>query len=305
MKTFALIISLLLHGSGLWSHTEPNARQHLASQALGGPISAAPTYTSRVASVINLPIKQSNAEFDLDTKSVLAVDAVTMLPLFAKNAEAKVPIASITKAITALTILQRHSLDEVVTIKKLPIYAPEDDTMGLIEGDTFTVRQLVQAAMIKSANDAADALALWDAGTIPKFTTRMNTAVAGWGITSSHFASPSGLQDTNNYATASDLARIGKLILTNSFIKTTVGTAHIGITSGQNHQFELNNTNILLENGRLYGIKTGYTVASGECLLGITTIHDHSVITVILGSNDRFGDTVRLINWIGSSYQWL
>jgi D-alanyl-D-alanine carboxypeptidase (penicillin-binding protein 5/6) len=305
MKSFALLIALLLHTTGLWSRAEPSAREHLASQALGQPIAAIIPSSKPVISIVSLPIKQTDIGLDLGAKTILAVDTTTMLPLYSKNAEAKVPIASITKTITALTILQRHSLDEVVTIKKLPTYAPEDDTMGLVEGDTFTVRQLVQAAMIKSANDAADALALWDADTIPKFTTRMNTTVAGWGITSSHFASPSGLQDTNNYATASDLARIGKLILTNPFIKTTVNTSHISITSGQNHQFELNNTNILLENGRLYGIKTGYTVASGECLLGITTIHDHSVITVILGSNDRFGDTVRLINWIGSSYQWL
>ena len=305
MKSFALAISLLLHATGLWSHTEPNAREHLTNQALGQPVLADIPRLEPVVSNAGIPFKQNDIGLDLGAKATLAVDTTTMLPLYSKNADAKVPIASITKTVTALTILQRHALDEVVTIKKLPIYAPEDDTMGLTEGDTLTVRQLVQAAMIKSANDAADALALWDAGTIPKFTVHMNNALKGWGITDSHFASSSGLQDINNFATASDLARIGKLILTNSFIKSTVNTSHINITSGQNHVFELNNTNILLENGRLYGIKTGYTVASGECLLGITTIHDHPVITVILGSNDRFGDTVRLINWIGSSYQWL
>ncbi len=214
-------------------------------------------------------------------------------------------ISSITKTITILTILQRHNINDVVTIKKLPQYGPEDEIIGLIEGDKLTVHDLVQAALIQSANDAADALALWDSGSTLKFASRMNEAVQGWGITDSHFVSPTGLQDTNNYATASDLAKIGKLILTNQFVKATVKTAATTITSEQNHTYQLKNTNILLENSLLYGIKTGYTLASGECLLGITTVNGHAVITVILGSNDRFGDTVRLINWIGSSYQWL
>lgn len=305
MKSLAIFIALILHSTGLWSHTEEVARGHLAAQALGRPVTAIIAQPKQNTVIASLPVKQHDSSLDLGAKNVLAVDASTMLPLYSKNPGAKVPIASITKVVTALTILQRHSLNEVVTIKKLPIYGPDDDIMGLSEGDSLTVRELLQAALIKSANDAADALALWDAGSTQKFTTHMNLALAGWGITDSHFSSPSGLQDTNNYATASDLARIGKLILTNQFIKDTVKTTSFAVTSSQNHRFNLNNTNTLLENSLLYGIKTGYTLASGECLLGITTISGHAVITVILGSNDRFGDTVRLINWIESSYQWL
>lgn len=177
--------------------------------------------------------------------------------------------------------------------------------MGLVEGDTLTVRQLMQAILIKSANDAADALAIWDAGSIPKFTSRMNSSVTDWGIPDTNFASPSGLQDKNNYATATSLAKIGKLILTNQFVRDTVKTRSITLTSSQNRTYELFSTNKLLENDQVYGIKTGYTFASGECFLGITTVNGHSVISVVLGSNDRFGDTERLTNWIGSTYQWL
>ncbi len=306
MKTFAISLAFILHATGLWSHTDPIAREHLTNQALGQSVNAPQSSLStQVNQLVGIPVRQRDSPLDLSAKNFLAVDADTMLPLNAKNSNAKVPIASITKTITILTILQRHNINEVVTIKKLPQYGPEDDTIGLIEGDKLSVHDLVQAALIQSANDAADALALWDSGSTSRFTTRMNEALSGWGITDSHFVSPSGLQDTNNYATASDLAKIGKLILTNEFVKTTVKTTSSSITTEQNHTYQLKNTNALLENGLLYGIKTGYTLASGECLLGLTTINGHSVITVILGSNDRFSDTVRLINWIGSSYQWL
>ena len=306
MKTIALLAAFVLHATGLWGLSDGVARQHLTKQVFDHSI-VENNHAEPVASInhISFPVRQRTTPLDLDARNILAVDAATMMPLYAKNPGSKVPIASITKTVTVLTILQHHSLDEIVTIKSLPNYTPEDDTIGLIVGDTLTVRQLIQASLIQSANDAADALAIWDAGSIPKFTMRMNAALADWGISDSHFVSPSGLQDTDNYANASDLARIGKLILTNSFVAETVKTGNISITSGQNHTYQLNNTNSLLENGLLYGIKTGYTLASGECLLGITTINGHSVITVILGSNDRFGDTVRLINWIGSSYQWL
>jgi len=305
MKSFALLVALLLHATGLWNQTDQTARQHLINQSLGQSLTGSIIELKSSEKLLSIPVRQRVMPVDIGAKNVLAVDVDTMLTLYSKNPGEKVPIASITKIVTILTILERHSLDEIVTIKKLPDYTPDDDTMGLVEGDSLTVRQLVQAALIKSANDSADALALWDAGSIPKFTSRMNAALARWGVTDSHFTSASGLTETNNYATASDLARIGKLILTNPFLRDTVKTTSLTVTSSQNHQFELKTTNTLLENSLLYGIKTGYTFASGECLLGITTIDGHSVITVILGSNDRFGDTVRLINWIESSYQWL
>ena len=306
MKAFALSLAFVLHATGLWAHTDPVAREHLTNQAMGQAANAANVSTSAdIPKLVGLPLRQRDIPLDTSAKNVFSVDTETMLPLYSKNPDAKVPIASITKTVTVITFLQRHNLNEVVTIKKLPQYGPEDETIGLVEGDKLSVRFLIQAALIQSANDAADALALWDAGTTTKFASHMNEALKEWGITGSHFASPSGLQDTNNYATASDLAKIGKLILTNQFVKATVKTKTATITTEQNHSYQLNNTNALLENGLLYGIKTGYTLASGECFLGITTVNGHEVITVILGSNDRFGDTVRLINWIGSSYQWL
>lgn len=305
MKEFALFLALFLNSTGLWTQTDQVAKEKIASQALGQQIEINSKPASANASVISLPVRQRETPLELGAKSSLAVDAQSMLTLYSKNPDEKVPIASITKTVTALTILKRHNLDEVVTIKSLPEYGPEDDTMGLVEGDTMTVRQLIQAILIKSANDAADALAIWDAGSIPKFTNRMNISVREWGIPDTNFAGPSGLQDKNNFATATSLVKIGKLVMTNKFVQETVKTPSITLTSGQNRTYELFSTNKLLENGQVYGIKTGYTLASGECFLGITTINNRAVITVVLGSNDRFGDTVRLTNWIGSTYQWL
>jgi D-alanyl-D-alanine carboxypeptidase (penicillin-binding protein 5/6) len=91
----------------------------------------------------------------------------------------------------------------------------------------------------------------------------------------------------------------------NPFIRTTVGYTNATIISSAGRRFDVTNTDTLLSGGNFYGIKTGYTLAAGQCFLGLTRINGHEVVTVILGSSDRFGASQALAGWIDRNWQWL
>jgi D-alanyl-D-alanine carboxypeptidase (penicillin-binding protein 5/6) len=133
----------------------------------------------------------------------------------------------------------------------------------------------------------------------------MNAKTAEWGITDTHFTNPTGLQDAGNYASAEALTKIAGLSLASPLTRQTIRQSSATITSGGGRVIPLQTTNKLLDSGKYYGIKTGYTPAAGECFVGLTRIQGHEVITVVLGAGDRFGTTQTLTNWIGRNWQWL
>ncbi len=301
MTSIALIIALALHLTGLWPHLTAGAQAEIARSARASlpaqPVASAP---------IAIPVQRQNEPLVLNrTSSVYALDRRTAMPLYSQNIDKKRPIASVTKLITVMVILDRHKTTDVVTIGKLPDYAIEAETMGLRQGEIFTVGDLVTAALVPSANDAADALAIYDSGSVTAFTARMNAKMAQWHISGTHFANASGLIDDGNYATARGLGQIAMLAMTQPFIAVTVKRPSAVITNAAGQTFSLTSTNRLLATGDFYGIKTGYTEASGECFIGITKISGHEVVTVMLGADDRFGDTRTLVNWISQTWQWL
>ncbi|HSX01054.1 MAG TPA: serine hydrolase, partial [Candidatus Saccharimonas sp.] len=224
---------------------------------------------------------------------------------YAQAPDQQRPIASVTKLITALVILSRHRPDETVTIGQLPAYPSDAELVGLQPGERYQLGDLVGAALVISANDAADALALYDSGTITKFAAQMNLKMSAWGISGTRFTNPSGLQDDGNYATAAALARISQLALANPFIKSTITQTSATFSSTAGRVLTGPSTNKLLATGQFYGIKTGYTQAAGQCFVGLARVGGHDVITVVLGSADRFGTTQELVNWISRNYQWL
>ena len=306
MKTIALLLILALHISGIWPHLSPTGQRHLVNNAsdIPGlvPTSALPSVQ---APFLPPPIRTNTANLDLNTASAIAIDRATATVLYAKNIGAHRPIASVTKIITALVVLSRHKSSEIITIPTLPKYPPEAETLGLVPGDTFRLGDIAEAALMPSDNDAADTLAIIDAGSTTKFAAKMNEKMAEWGITDTHFASASGLQDTNNYASAAALAKIASLAIHNPDFARIVNYQTATITSGQGRTYNLKTTNDLLASGQFYGIKTGYTQAAGECFVGLTRINGHDVITVVLGADNRFSATTTLTNWIGHTWQWL
>lgn len=252
-----------------------------------------------------VPVARNSSQPSLGAASVYAVDADSWTQLYAKDPDAERPIASITKIVTALVILRDHSLDESITVPQLPPYDPADAKLGLVPGEQFKLGDLLKAALIPSDNDAAEALALYDSGTISAFTGKMNGLAADWGISRTHFVSANGLVDQDNYATAANMARFADIALHNPDFARLTATQTASISDLDGRVFRLNTTNQLLgSDARVSGIKTGYTEAAGQSVVTLATIHGHRIITVILGSQDRFGETTTLLNWIERTYQW-
>lgn len=308
MKTLALAAALALQLTGLWPYLPAPARDRIAKTAVT-PRATVPSTTPTATAVtsLSLPLRASTAnQFSLDSNtSVIAIDRATATTLYAQDSGQQRPIASVTKLVTALVILSRHRPDELVTVGQLPDYDPSAELLGLRPGETYPLGELVRAALVISGNDAADALAMYDAGNLTKFAAQMNLKMADWNITGARFNNPSGLTDDGNYATADALARLSLLALQNPFIRDTVRQPTATLTSTNGRTLTGPSTNKLLSTGRYYGIKTGYTLASGECFVGLTRVNGHEVITVILGSSNRFAETEALVNWISRNYQWL
>ena len=257
----------------------------------------APSVPQRVAATPTPPLVTPDV-------TVYAVDAATMTPLYAQNETTPRPVASITKLMTLLVVLSDHNTGDKVTVGKLPTYDPSDELMGLSAGQVFSVKDLATAALVASANDAADALAIADAGSESAFISKMNLRATEWGITGAHFNSATGLTDQGNLISAVALAKIAKLALVNPTIRDLVKLPAATISDSAGHSYTLKTTNDLLAAGQFYGIKTGYTDAAGQCFVGLARINGHTIITVVLGSNNRFDDTTRLVNWIQGAWQW-
>lgn len=240
----------------------------------------------------------------LSAASAYAVDLSSGMPLYAFHADTQRPIASVTKLATALVIARQYQPTDSITVPKLPTYQSADEIMGLKAGERFSVHDLLSALLINSDDDAADALGIATSGSQEAFATHMNQLMSGWGIAVAHFSNPSGLTDAGNGASARAVAQIAALALHNATIKQLVATPAATIRDAAGRSFTLTTTNQLLQNGQFQGIKTGYTPAAGNCFVGLTTIQGHSVITVVLDSGNRFGDSQRLADWINQTYQW-
>lgn len=281
-----------LLGLGSWG---PILR--LAQQATTAPI----THERYV--IAPLPIGTA-PELNLTATSALVIDRSTGQTLYAKDPTKQLPIASITKLFTILVILRDHSLDEVVTVPPLPTYQPGAVLLAAPTGSKFTVEDLVKAALIPSDNDAADILAIHDAGTPAAFTAKMNQLMADWGIEDLHFTNTNGLIDSGNYATAQSLSQAGRLLLTSQTAKALVQTQAATIKDQSGRTYSLATTNELLKEPGFYGIKTGYTPQAGQCLVALAQVHGHDIISVLLGSQDRFGETKRLVDATSQGYTW-
>ena len=145
--------------------------------------------------------------------------------LLEKDISTPKPIASLAKLMTALVIMESHKPNEVVTVGKLPALGPEDQKLGLVEGEEITVGELLKAILIYSANDAANALAIYDSGSVEDFSKKMNGKAKLWGMTNSNFDEPSGLSSKNT-STPKDLIKLASVLSTNQTFKEITSTAN-------------------------------------------------------------------------------
>ena len=222
--------------------------------------------------------------------------------LAGKDASRKLPIASTTKIMEAIVVLQNGDLDEEVTVSgEAASYAtPAYSNVGLLPGDTLSVRELLMAALISSGDDAAYALAehVGGEGGVKRFVEMMNEKAQALGLENTHFENPVGLDDRDHYSSAGDLATMARVAMQQPEFRRIVATEYASIYT-PDREIPLTSTNELLFSYRpATGIKTGTTPAAGESLVSSASLGDESYVCVVLDSREeRFGASARMLRY--------
>lgn len=215
-------------------------------------------------------------------------------------------IGSITKLMTALVVLDENSLNDIVKVSEGATKV-EGSRIWLASGEKITIRDLIYGLLIHSGNDAAYALAIYNAGSVEKFAIKMNDKAGKLGLKNTHFTNPAGLDRDNNYSTAEDIALLGSFAYRNSFIRHAVSISKLTILSvNQQFKHELESTNtLLIRDPRFKGLKTGYTLEAGHSFAGVATLPNNaSLLTVVLDSPDRFKESIKLVDWAAENFNW-
>lgn len=247
--------------------------------------------------------KANYKKFSPQASSAVVFDSTSSTYILNKNGDQKLPIASITKLMTALVIMDSHKPNEVVTIKNLPALEAEDQKLGLVEGEEVTLGELLKATLIYSANDAANALAIYDSGSIEKFAEKMNEKAKQWELNNSNFIEPSGLK-SGNISSAEDLVRLGSILSVNETFRNITSTVNAKITNQQGKVYNITTTNKILGTGGVVGMKTGFTLDAGQCLITAVERNGRRIITVVLNSPDRFQESKNMIEWAFNNHIW-
>lgn len=231
------------------------------------------------------PTLLSAAPPEIVGRSAVAFDARTGHVYFRKEENLPTPIASTQKLLTALLVIERGGLDEIVTIAPSDTLA-EPTKLYLKPGEKYTRRELLHALLLRSANDVALALARDHSGSTEAFAGAMNARMKSLGARTSHFVNPNGLPAEGQISTARELAAVARVAYLNPTLREIVATREYSFHRADGTDLALRNTNRVLRNwAPCNGMKTGYTRASGHCLVASASLEGRHVIAVVLGSN--------------------
>ncbi len=225
---------------------------------------------------------------EVSSKAAVVMQASTGRILFAKNPNLKLPPASTTKLVTAMVVLDDAHIDDKVTISKKTTKIPSMRKIRLRPGETVTVGTLLYAALLKSANDAAFALAESIAGSEKNFVELMNEKTMVLGAFDTRFVNTTGLPGRGQNTTAYDLAKIMRYALEYPLLKEIIGTKEAEISTEEGRIIPIKNTNRLLwsDEGAVGG-KTGYTREAKHCFTFAKEKEGEMIIVAILGAPNR------------------
>lgn len=236
---------------------------------------------------------------DITADALLVYDVDAGRTLYSRNADSELPQASLTKLMTALIVLEAERFQEQVSIEAGDLVGGA--TMGLSEGETVTVDELLWGLLVASGNDAAMALARHHGGDVDRFVAAMNDRARELGLDETTYANPHGFDDEGHVSSASDVLALALRLMQYPLFMDMVGTSQI-IAADR----ELANTNEMLG---LYpgadGIKTGTSPLAGQCLVLSINDDGRRIILVVLGSDDRYGDVRALHSLYLSNYEWV
>jgi D-alanyl-D-alanine carboxypeptidase len=238
-------------------------------------------------------------------------DETTGVMLATWNVNERRPMASVTKVMTAMIVLDETELDDIVTVPAMATTSP-GSSAGLVTGERWTVYDLLVAMLVRSGNDAALTLA-WHVGdgSSDAFVVKMNARAVELEMSDTHFANPNGLDHADHFSTANDLVTMTVASLDYSEIQQMARIKTIKMPADPTGKArQVNNTNRLLGTyPGVVGLKTGDTPFANKVLLGVAERGPRRIVTVVMGSDDHFSDTRELLDWAYGTYglrdRWL
>lgn len=242
-------------------------------------------------------------EITVSAKSAILIDANTFEVLYAKNENEKRGIASTTKILTSLIALEYGAPQKEFVASKEAVTV-EGTSIGLKSGDKITIKALVYGMLLESGNDAANVTAYGISGNITEFSKLMNSYAKKIGMNDSNFTNPSGLTDENHYSTAYDMALLTSVAIKNPVFKKICSTESAVIDFGtpEISRTLSNHNRLLRECEGVFGVKTGYTKASGRCLVTACERNGITLIAVTLNAYDDWNDHKKLYDFGFSFY---
>ena len=247
--------------------------------------------------VTGTPLLQGRLRRPLLAASAILVDANTGRVLWQLQPHQRRHVASTTKIMTALLALRKLAPDDVVTVDpsvpRVPLVRE-----GLRAGERVPAWKLFYSMLLYSGNDDALALAIAAAGDKWTFVREMNAEAHALGLDDTHFSTPSGVVDADNYSSAWDLAGLTRVALRNPRFRQIVHTkiVHVSWAPPTNAKIYVNNNLMLTRYRGATGVKTGFTHKSGWCLVASATRGKVSLIAVVLDSGNMYADATRLLN---------
>lgn len=240
----------------------------------------------------------------INSRAAIVYDRNSGFILFGKNENEQRKMASTTKIMTGIVVIENSNLDDIVTVSAKAA-GTGGSRLGLHTNDKISVLNLLYGLLLCSGNDAAVALAEHVGGTVSGFSDLMNKKSTELGLTCTHFVTPHGLDDDDHYTTAYELAVITNYALKNETFSSIVGTKNFSITIN-NSPKNLSNTNELLGNlDGVYGVKTGFTNGANRCLVTSVKRGNMDLICVVLGADTkkaRTKDSIELIEYVFNNF---
>ena len=247
----------------------------------------------------------SNNEPIINSRAAIILDRNSKFILYGKNENEKRKMASTTKIITAIVVIENANLEEITTVSPKAA-GTGGSRLGLHTNDKISIINLLYGLLLCSGNDAAVALAEFTSGSVENFSILMNNKATELGLTSTHFVTPHGLDNDEHYTTAYELALLTDYALKNKTFSNIVGTKSHTIQINNSYK-TLSNTNELLGNFEgVYGVKTGFTNGANRCLVTAIKRGNMDIICIVLGADtkkDRTKDSIKLIEYAYKNFE--
>ncbi len=250
-----------------------------------------------VSQISFMPSSQAFSPVSITAASAVLFDTASQRFIFSKTPHIRHQPASTTKVLTAIVAYERLPQNKIITIPGF-VTSVEPSKAYLRPGERWYVRDLIRATLIKSANDAAEVLAIASAGSMPRFAALMNAKCKAIGCRNSHFVRSSGLPAANQYSSAYDLALIMNDAQRHPFLVETMKVRIMDIHSLSGHRIYLKNHNKMLWRDRREVVgKTGWTRSARHCFVGRIRVFNRKVLVAVMGSFSLWRDLKRLVDY--------